>query len=112
MAKVILMNHWNAPGSRLFRKSVTKKGPPLDIPDELVPFLPSTAKIVPDDYVTPTKAKSADTFSEHRKMLDAHDLERAAMKEEGEVRAQAEVEVKKAAFQRQLDSEKPKKGKK
>ena len=148
MAKVILKNPWFAPGGRLFRKSVTKKGPPVDIPDDLLTdakgksMLPSTAKIVPDDYVTPMKQKSADTLSEHRKMLDAGDTQRRAMEEEGAIRAQAEfdaakakaeveaeaqakadaetkdtdveAEMKKAAFQKQLDAdaEKSKKGKK
>ncbi len=91
MAKVILANHWFAPGDRLFRKSPTKKGPPVDIPDDYLEFLPTTARIVPDDYVVPEKEeKSPVTISEYRKMLDRHDLARAAMVEEGAIRKEAE----------------------
>ena len=91
MAKVILMNHWFAPGDRLFRKSATKNGPPVDIPDDYLDFLPTTAKIVPDDYVMPEKEdKGPVTISEYRKMLDAHDLARAGMAEEGAIRKEAE----------------------
>ncbi len=91
MAKVILMNHWFAPGDRLFRKSATKRGPPMEIPDEYLEFLPTTAKIVSDDYVMPEKEeKSPVTISEYRKMLDAHDLARAGMVEEGAIRKEAE----------------------
>ena len=90
MAKVILANHWFAPGDRLFRKSATKNGPPVDIPDDYLEFLPTTAKIVPDDYVMPEKGdKSPVTISEYRKMLDAHDLARAGMVEEGAIRKEA-----------------------
>ena len=90
MVKVILANHWFAPGDRLFRKSATKNGPPVDVPDEYVDFLPTTAKIVSDDYVMPEKKKDKvpDTLSEHRKLLDENDLARAAMVEEGAIRAQ------------------------
>ena len=99
MAKVILRNHWYAPNEQLFRKSVTKKGPPVDISDELVPYLPSMAKIVSDDYVTPEPGKSADTLSEHRKMLDANDPSKAA--------AMAEIAVfdKAQKFQAELAAE-------
>ena len=90
MAKVILMNHWFAPGDRLFRKSATKRGPPIEIPDEYLEFLPTTAKIVSDDYVMPEKEeKSPATISEYRKMLDAYDLARAGMVEEGAIRKEA-----------------------
>ena len=90
MAKVILMNGWFAPGARFFRKSATKRGPPVEIPDEYLEFLPTTARIVPEDYVTPEKEeKSPVTISEYRKMLDAHDLARAGMAEEGAIRAEA-----------------------
>lgn len=89
MALVILMNHWFAPGDRLFRKSATKRGPPIEIPDEYLEFLPTTARIVPDDYMMPEKEeKSPVTISEYRKMLDTHDLARAGMVEEGKIRAQ------------------------
>ena len=84
MAKVILKNNWNAPGSHLFRKSATRKGPPVDIPDALVPFLPSTAQVVPDDYVTPEPVKGPETLSE------AADLLRAAAVSQETVRAKAE----------------------
>lgn len=99
MVQVLLMNHWNAPSSRLFRKSLSKKGPPVDIPADLVydengkSQLPSSAIIVDDDYQTPAPVKSADTLSEHRKMLDANDPARAAALAEGDVRAKAEADL-------------------
>ena len=90
MAKVILMNHWYAPGDRLFRRSPTKNGPPVDIPDEYVEFLPSSAKIVAEDFVMPEKEpRHFATLDEHRAMLDANDPERAAMAAEAAVRKQA-----------------------
>ena len=89
MAKVILMNHWYAPGDRLFRKSATKNGPPVDIPDEYLEFLPTSAKIVLEDFVMPEKeARKSVTLDDHRKMLDANDPERAAMAAEAAVRRQ------------------------
>ncbi len=96
MAKVILMNHWFAPGDRLFRKSATKMGPPVEVPDEYLDFLPTTAKIVPDDYVAPKKEdKVVSTLSEYRKLVDANDPARAAMVAEGEVRKQvAEADIR------------------
>ncbi len=112
MAKVILMNGWFAPGDRLFRKSPTKKGPPVDIPDEYLEFLPTTAIIVPEDYVVPAKEdKVVNTLSEHRKLLDANDPARAAMAAEGEVRKQvAEAEAKTKA-QVRVDKQAEKKAK-
>ena len=96
MAKVILMNHWFAPGDRLFRKSATKMGPPVEVPDEYLGFLPTTAKIVPDDYVVPKEEdKVVSTLSEYRKLLDANDPARAAMTAEGEIRKQvAEADIR------------------
>ena len=89
MAKVILMNHWYAPGDRLFRKSATKNGPPVDIPDEYLEFLPTSAKIVSEDFVMPEKEpRKSVTLDDHRKMMDANDPERAAMAAEAAVRRQ------------------------
>ena len=99
MAKVLLMNHWNAPGDHLFRKSATKMGPPVDVPDEYLEFLPTTARIVSDDYVVPEKElKKSTTLDEHRKLLDANDPERAAMAAEAAVRRQvAEADTRTGA---------------
>lgn len=124
MAKVILRNGWWAPNAQLFRKSLTKKGPPVDIPDSLLDpdlpnmGLPSTAKLVPDSYEGLKPVESADTFSEHRKLLDANDPVRAAGAAEEEAKRKAEANRVKAAekFQAELAAEvveKPaKKGKK
>ena len=96
MAKVILRNHWWAPDGQLYRRSDTKKGPPRDIPDSLVygddheSQLPSTALIVPEDYVTEVVVKDADTISEHRKLLDANDPLKMAALAQAAVLAEAD----------------------
>ena len=96
MVKVILLNGWNAP-DRFYRKSVSKKGPPVDIPHSVVydeegkSRLPSTAKIVSDEYVTPVVKPGVDTLSEYRKELDANDPERAAMVAASEAVAEADA---------------------
>jgi len=106
MAKVILMNGWNAPGDRFFRKSPTKSGPPVDIPDEYLEFLPTTAKIVSDDYVMPVKEeKHVNTLSEHRKMLDANDPIRDAFAAEAAVRVKAAEEETRTKSQVKADKE-------
>ena len=91
MAKVILRNNWWAPGLHLYRRGGSKLTA-VHIPDELVPHLPSTAKVVSDEYVEPAPEpeKSPDTLSEHRKMLDANDPTRAAMQAQAAVVAEAQ----------------------
>ena len=99
MAKVILLNGWFANGV-LYRKSVTKKGPPVDIPDDVVfdsegkSRLPSTARIVSDDYETPLVKPGVDTFSEHRAELDANDPDRAAAVAQSEAVEKAEQNLR------------------
>ncbi len=90
MAKVILRNNWWA-RDHLYRRGGTKLTA-VHIPDELVPHLPKSAKVVADEYVEPAPEpeKSPDTLSEHRKMLDANDPTRAAMKAQAEVVAEAQ----------------------
>jgi len=118
MVKVILLNGWNGP-DRFYRKSVTKKGPPVDIPHNVVfngegkSRLPSTAKIVSDDYVTPLVKPGVDTFSEfnqmteHREMLDANDPDKAAMVAQSKAVEEADAYrlVQKAKFDAELAAE-------
>lgn len=97
MVKVILRNGWNAPG-QFYRKSVSKKGPPVDIPHDVVyddsgkSRLPTTAEIVSDDYVTPVVKPGADTFSGHRAELDANDPDRAAAVAQGRAMEKADAD--------------------
>lgn len=94
MAKVILQNNWFGPNGQLFRRSLSKQGPPVDIPDRLVHQLPKTARVVSDTYETPERMTDPDTISEHRKMLDENDPERAAMEAEGKMQREAEANLK------------------
>ncbi len=94
MAKVILQNNWFAPNGQLFRRSLSKQGPPADIPDRLVHQLPKTARVVSDTYETPERMTDPDTISEHRKMLDENDPERAAMEAEGKIHEEAAAHEK------------------
>ncbi len=109
MIKVILRNGWYGPDGVFYRKSATRKGPPVDIPDDVVldaegrSRLPSTAVVVSDDYVTPMPVRSADTLSEHRKMIDQTDPARAAAAAE---RAAAEAAGQALDAQRVKNAEK------
>ncbi len=96
MASVILQNNWFAPNGQLFRRSVSKQGPPVDIPDHMVEFLPKSARVVPKDYETPDpkKMKDPDTISEHRRILDELDPARAAMEAEGKIHEEAAAHEK------------------
>lgn len=115
MAKVVFQNNWLAPNGHLFRKSPTKQGPPVDVPENMVEFLPKTARLVPKDYETPEKTVDPDTISEHRRILDAHDPVRAAMEAESTLQAQTKVAedtqraVKQANFKQDLLDENAKK---
>ena len=112
MVKVILVNGWNSP-TMFYRKSVSKKGPPVDIPHSVVydkdgkSLLPSTAKIVSDDYVTPVVKPGVDTLSEYRKELDANDPDRAAMVAASEAveKADAERLAEQTENKRKFDAE-------
>ena len=118
MAKVILRNHWFAPNGQLFRRSDTKKGPPREIPDSMVyaedgrSQLPTSALIMPDDYVTDVSVQSADTISEHRKMMDANDPMKMAALAQAKVLAEAEEnrleqkELNRIKFEAELAAEK------
>ena len=113
MALVIFpRNHWYAPNGQLFRKSATKKGPPLEVPEELLPYLPTTAVIVKGDYITPVPAskrgsidtlsefaKSATGVDESREMTDATDFGKA------EALAQIAIQDKAQKFQDDLAEE-------
>lgn len=107
MAKVLLANHWFTRFGYLIRKSVTKRGPPVEVPDELIDELPSTAKVVDDDYVTPEPVRVPDTLSEHQKMLSAHDPARAAAESQGAAVAEADrtLAENRAKFQEDLTAE-------
>ena len=125
MVKVLLRNGWWAPNGTLYRKSDTRKGPPVDIPADVVfdaegkSRLPSTAEIVDDDYKTPPpKRVSVETFSEHRGMMVSGDPNRAAMISQGQAQERAEQALAEKAVKHQADlaaekADKPaKKGKK
>ncbi len=121
MALVIFpRNHWYAPNGQLFRKSATKKGPPIEVPEHLLvkneqgkyKYLPSSAVVVSDDYVTPTPAskrgsidtlsefaKSATGVDESREMTDAADFGKA------EALAQIAIQDKAQKFQDELAEE-------
>ncbi len=136
MAKVILLNGWFAPDSKLYKKSESKKGPPVEIPDELCvrnvggkkdkegkfpyKYLPTTAKVVDEDYKMLDKTERG-----HREVLDSLDIDRSAALAEAAIRLEADevvevVEVpeppidgrtKQARFQKKLDAEKAEEGK-
>lgn len=82
----------------------------MDIPDSVIydkdgkSRLPSTAKIVDEDYVTPEpKRVSADTFSEHQKMLSAYDPDRAAAESQARAVEESEKTLAENAAKHQAD---------
>ena len=109
MALVIFpRNGWYSPDGTLYRKSASKKGPPQEVPEHLMAkneqgkykYLPSSAVVVSDDYVTPlpaSKRGSIDTLSEFaksvdesREVTDAADLGKAEAVAQIELSAQAD----------------------
>ncbi len=74
MVKVLLRRNWFAPGGRRYKESIPKNQP-VDIPDDLVGYLPPDAKIVDDSYEVPVKVEEPMTLSEAARMNGA-DLER------------------------------------
>ena len=124
---VLLRNHFYAPSGVLYRKSATRKGPPVEIPAEYRDRLPSSAQVVAEDYVTPAPQRvSADTLSEHRKMLDEGDPAKQAaasqmaaasqaeqdllkQQEENRIKFQEELAAEKRATREKLDAAKLKK---
>ncbi len=101
MAKVILRNGWYAPDNKLYKKSESRKGPPVEIPDELCvrsvggkkdkegkfpyKYLPTTAKVVDEDYEMLDKTERG-----HREVLDSLDIDRSAALAEAAIRLEAE----------------------
>lgn len=105
--KVILRHNFFTPVGR-FKRSPGRLGPPVDVPDYLRDQLPSTAKIVPDNYVTPEKKiKKVETLSEAASML-GQDPIKASL--EAQAKAQEEAEANRQAnakkFQQELADEK------
>ena len=86
--QVILKRTFFTPKGR-FRASLTKKGPPVEIPDEYRDQLPSDAKIVGDDYVAPKVEEGPQTLSEAAKMAGL-DVARVAAEQEAKIIAEAD----------------------
>ncbi|KKK67432.1 hypothetical protein LCGC14_2954110, partial [marine sediment metagenome] len=63
--KVLLKRNWFTPLGR-FKKSATKKGPPVEIPDSLRGRLPSDAVVVNDDgtLIPPIEEDDTKTIAE------------------------------------------------
>ena len=124
MALVILRDAWFAANGVLYRKSATRRGPPVDIPDNVIfdsegkSRLPSSAEIVDSGYVTPEPTRiNVDTLSEYSKMLTANDPARAAAESHAKVVAEADQTLAENAAKHQADlaaeeAAKPKKGRK
>lgn len=109
MAKVILRNSWYAPDNKLYKKSETRQGPPVEVPDELCVratkgqkdkkgnypylYLPTTAEVVSEDYKLLDKTELG-----HREILESLDIDRAAATAENAMR-------KDVAFQEKLAAE-------
>ncbi len=105
--KVILKRTFFTPKGR-FRASLTKKGPPVEIPDEYREILPSDAKIVDDDYIAPKIEEGPQTLSEAAKLAGL-DMERAVAEDAARVLAEAkknELDAKAKKFQDDLAAEK------
>ena len=115
--KVLLRRNWFTPLGR-FKKSATKKGPPVEIPDSLRGRLPSDAIIVNDDgTVIPDVSQDDDKTMTMREAAEAGgmDMARLAADNEATVRALADGTVRKStvdqvranavAFQKELDAE-------
>ena len=95
---------WYAPNGRLFRKSDTKKGPPLEVPERLIAknergkykYLPSSAVVVSDDYVTPMPAPkrgSIDTLSQFGNSMVEADESREVIDAADPGKAEAEAQI-------------------
>ncbi|KKN58462.1 hypothetical protein LCGC14_0551940 [marine sediment metagenome] len=105
--KVILKRTFFTPKGR-FRASLTKKGPPVEIPDEYREILPSDAKIVDDDYVAPKVEEGPQTLSEAARSAGL-DVDRVSAEDAARVFAKAEeneLEDKAKKFQDDLAAEK------
>ena len=110
--QVLLKRNWFTPIGR-FKKSATKKGPPVEIPDSLRGRLPSDAVIVGEDYQdidTPASFDEPMTLADAA-MSQGLDPDRAnkeaEMKFESEPRKNTVDAVRKnaIAFQKELDAE-------
>ena len=112
--KVLLRRNWFTPFGR-FKKSLTKKGPPVEIPNSLRNRLPSDAEIVDDDKsVYETVAEHTVTMAEAAE-AEGMDMARLAAENEQQVRDLADGTVRKSTveqirtnaieFQKELDAE-------
>lgn len=113
--KVLLKRNWFTPFGR-FKKSATKKGPPVEIPDSLRGRLPSDAEIVDDNVaiVGETLLRETVTLSEAA-AAEGMDIVRLAADNEQHVRDLADGIVRKNTvqqiqanaieFQKELDAE-------
>ena len=107
--QVLLKRNWFTPIGR-FKKSATKRGPPVEIPDSLRGRLPSDAVIVDDPVVIEEDENEPMTLADAA-MSQGLDPDRAnkeaEMKFEGQVRKSTVDQVRANAvkFQKELDAE-------
>ena len=112
--KVLLKRNWFTPFGR-FKKSATKKGPPVEIPDSLRGRLPSDAEVVDDESVV-----IADNGAKIVTLADAAEAEgmdvaRVAAEAQAQVHEDAGMPMRKniiqqvranaILFQKELDAE-------
>ena len=112
--KVLLKRNWFTPFGR-FKKSVTKKGPPVEIPDDLRGRLPSDAEIVDDAKpVYEAVAEPTMTMAEAA-ATEGMDVARMSVEAENKIHEAAGMPVRKSTvqqvranaieFQKELDAE-------
>ena len=113
--KVLLKRNWFTPLGR-FKKSATKKGPPVEIPDSLRGRLPSDAVVVNDDgtLIPPIEEDDTKTIAEAAE-AEGMDVARVSAEAESKVYEDAGMPVRKStvqqvqanavAFQKELDAE-------
>ena len=101
--KVLLQRNWFTPFGR-YKKSATKKGPPVEIPDSLRGRLPSDAIVVDDDKPIYEPGSYDAIHEETMSMAEAAeaeglDMERMAADNEQHVRDLADGVVRKNTVQ-------------
>ena len=114
--QVLLKRNWFTPFGR-YKKSATKKGPPVEIPESLRKRLPSDAVIV-DDYDSYTVGKESDdgTMSmREAAAAEGMDVARVSAEAEAKVHEGVDGNVRKSTveqvranavkFQKELDAE-------
>ena len=112
--KVLLKRNWFTPFGR-FKKSATKKGPPVEIPDSLLKRLPSDAEIVDDEGVVVPKLVDEGMTMREAAEVEGMDVARVSAEAEAIVHENAGMPVRKniieqvranaVAFQKELDVE-------